>query len=382
MTNSNPFDFVLTGAEVLWPDGLAQGELVVAGGNIDSRATGGKRVDLSGFRVFPGIIDLHGDGFEHHLAPRRGVMKDLREGLYAVDAELAVNGITTAILAQFFSWEGGMRSPDFAERMVAALADAHGLRTDMRVQLRLEINLLDEYPRALALVRRAGIGYVVFNDHLPHDALAKGKRPPRLTGQALKSGRSPEAHHELLKSLHANSDQVPERLSAFADDLSQNGVLFGSHDDATASDRDHFRRIGARITEFPESQVAAQAARDGGDKIILGSPNAVRGSSHKGNASVRELVLQGLCDGLASDYHYPSPRQAALILADDIGLGAAWRLVSSGPAEILGLTDRGSLEDGKRADFIVLDARNQVVATFCNGVPSWMAGDVAARFVG
>lgn len=375
-------DVVLTGADVLRPDGFAKGDLAVAGGVITSGEMGGKCVDLSGYRILPGIVDLHGDGFEHHLAPRRGVMKDLREGLYAVDAELAANGVTTAVLAQFFSWEGGMRSPDFAERMVEALDDADGLRTDMKVQLRLEINLLDEYERALALIHKAGIGYVVFNDHLPHEALAKGKRPPRLTGQALKSGRSPEAHHEYLKSLHAKSTEVSARLSAFAAELSQSGVLIGSHDDATATDREIYRTMNARISEFPETVEAAQAARDGGDRIVLGSPNAVRGGSHKGNASVRDLVARGLCDALASDYHYPSLRQAALLLAEDIGFEAAWNLVSSGPADILGLTDRGRLHSGLRADFVVMDDRNQIAATFCGGVPSWMAGDVAARFIG
>ena len=203
-------DLLLTRAEVLRPDGMAVSEVAVSEGvfrDIDSRSM--RRVDLSGYRLLPGIVDIHGDGFERHLAPRRGVMKDFSEGLRAVDAELAANGITTAMLAQFWSWEGGMRGPEHAVRLADALAATPDLRADIKMQLRFETHMLDDYAAMEALVERAGIGFVVLNDHVPHDALIKGKRPPRMTGQALKGGRSPEAHLELLKQLHANGTQVP-----------------------------------------------------------------------------------------------------------------------------------------------------------------------------
>ena len=158
-------------ANVLRPDGFSGAPLAIHEGRIAD--TGARQVDLTGYSVLPGIIDLHGDGFERHLAPRRGAVTDLRDGLQALDGELAANGITTAVLAQFFSWEGGMRSPDFAERVAHAAGQANTL-TDLRLQLRLEVNLLDAYDRALALVDSAGIGFVTFNDHLPHKHLAEG----------------------------------------------------------------------------------------------------------------------------------------------------------------------------------------------------------------
>ncbi|WP_201742217.1 amidohydrolase family protein [Mangrovicoccus ximenensis] len=169
---------------------------------------------LPGCTVLPGIIDLHGDGFERHLAPRRGLVSDLGRGLAALDAELAASGITTAVLAQFWSWEGGMRSPDFAKKLAVALEEARPhLLTDMVIQLRLETHLTDQFGEVAAFVERHGIGYVVYNDHLPHEALKKGRNPPRLTGQALKSGRSPEAHLALIRELAARDAEVPGALA-------------------------------------------------------------------------------------------------------------------------------------------------------------------------
>ncbi|MFD0858858.1 alpha-D-ribose 1-methylphosphonate 5-triphosphate diphosphatase [Roseovarius aquimarinus] len=373
-----------TRAEVLHPGGLETAPLSIAEGRIAE--AGGREVDLSGYMILPGIVDIHGDGFERHLAPRRGAMKDIGTGLLAAEAELAANGITTAVLAQFYSWEGGMRGPDFARSVFEGLDRVRPETvTDLHTQLRFEIAMLDAYDAVRALVAAHRIGYVVFNDHLPHEALAAGKRPPRLTGQALRIGRNPEAHLAAMQALHAGMDRVPEALAHLARDLAQAGVRMGSHDDRTAEARASWRAMGVPIAEFPETIDAAEAARAGGDAIVMGAPNVVRGGSHNGNASAPDMAAMGLIDALASDYHYPSLRRAAFLLSDAgiHDLAGAWRLVSKGPARILGLDDRGDLAPGQRADFVVLEAASRRVAgTFSGGRASYLAGDLAERLIG
>src|SRR6056297_3495074 len=212
-------DLRLVGAQVLRPDGLCDTPLSLSSGRIVAGDVG-RNVDLSGYLVLPGIVDIHGDAFEKHLAPRRGAMKDLDQGLIAAEAEIASNGISTATLAQFYSWEGGMRGPEFAGRVLAGLDDVREtLVTDLRGQTRFEICMLDAYQDFEALAARHGVDYVVFNDHLPHDELSKGKRPPRLTGQALRIGKNPEKHLADLQAWHAAMDQVPAAVDALARSL-------------------------------------------------------------------------------------------------------------------------------------------------------------------
>ena len=375
----------LVGADVLRTDGLERGGAIGLADGVLQDVREAREIDLSGYRILPGIIDLHGDGFERHVAPRRGAMKQMAEGIRATEAELAANGITTGVLAQFYSWEGGLRGPEFATEVFAGIAEVRAhLVTDLIPQLRFEIHLLDAYADLPEQISKWGVPYVVFNDHLPHDRLAEGKKPPRLTGQALKAGRNPEKHFEMLLDLHTRKDDVPAALDALCKILNDKGVRIGSHDDHTAHDRANWRERGARISEFPETAEAAEAARAAGDHIILGSPNVVRGGSHKGNASALDLITMGLCDALASDYHYPSPRRAALMLEKSglLPLERAWGLVSSGPARVLGLRDRGTLEESKRADLVILDRQDQVAATLSGGCVSYMNGAIAARFLG
>lgn len=371
----------LTGGQVLL-DGaaLTPADVSIAEGRICA-APVGRAVDARGYLILPGIVDAHGDGFERHVAPRRGAMLQVGAGLLAAEAEIAANGITTAVLAQFLSWEGGLRGAEFARRVFGALRDlAPRPATDLIGQLRFEIGLLDAYADLPERLADWGVGYVVFNDHLPHARLAEGRKPARLTGQALKAGRSPEAHLALMQGLAARFEEVPEALSGLCARLAARGVRMGSHDDRTEQARAAWAARGAAIAEFPETEAAARAGRGA---VILGAPNVVRGGSHNGNISARAMVEAGLCDALASDYHYPSPRRAALALvAEGMGWEAAWGLVSAGPARLLGLDDRGRIAPGLRADLLVLEAETQrVAATIAGGRVSYLSGGFAERLM-
>ena len=101
-------------------DGVLQERTVaISGGRIAKGPF--PEVDLQGYLILPGIIDLHGDAFERHVAPRPSAPFPVEMGLRGVDRDAAAHGVTTAWLAQSWSWEGGARGADFAERVAAVL---------------------------------------------------------------------------------------------------------------------------------------------------------------------------------------------------------------------------------------------------------------------
>ncbi|MCH8466817.1 MAG: amidohydrolase family protein, partial [Roseinatronobacter sp.] len=144
------------------------------------------------------------------------------------------------------------------------------------------------------------------------------------------------------------------------------------------------RGIGAAICEFPTTLDAARAARAAGEPVLMGAPNIVRGGSQSGNIAAMELVEEGLCDALISDYYIPALAQAAWAIADAraLSFAHAWEMISTRPAQIMGLSDRGQLAPGQRADLVVLNPNTRrIEATICRGQIAFASGQAAARLL-
>mgnify|MGYP006195505547 CR=1 FL=1 len=206
----------LTHAQTLLDGALQDHPLTVAEGQITD--TPARELDLSGYLLLPGIIDLHGDGFERHLAPRPSAPFDQTKALASAAAELAVNGITTAWFAQSWSWEGGHRSGAAAVGLMAAMAATRpSLLPDVRLQLRLETHVVQDHPQVLEAVVRHGVDFVVFNNHLPEAQEMARNRPDRLAQWAAQTKRTGEEMMEIVRAAEAQSPQVPAALGAIAD---------------------------------------------------------------------------------------------------------------------------------------------------------------------
>lgn len=373
-----------SGACVLRDGRMQTKSLVVKNGRITKGPL--PEVDLSGYLILPGIIDMHGDAFERHIAPRPSAPFPIMSGLRATDRDAASNGVTTAWLAQSWGWEGGMRGPDFAEQVFAAVADYRpDALVDLRVQVRCETHMIDTRDRLIAAIETHGIDYVVFNNHLPEGLQMAYSAPHKLAEWASREKRSPEEFLAIIKAAADRECDVPRHLCQLAEAFDRLGVSYGSHDDPDGETRETYRLIGARIAEFPTHPSAAAVAKACNDPVVMGAPNVVRGGSQSGNVSASHLIARNMCDALVSDYHYPSLPAAAWTLVDSglKSLPEAWAMISSIPAEIMGLSDRGVLDKGKRADFVVVnETTREVEATISKGRIAYLAGEAANRFLG
>jgi alpha-D-ribose 1-methylphosphonate 5-triphosphate diphosphatase len=132
-------------------------------------------------------------------------------------------------------------------------------------------------------------------------------------------------------------------------------IPIASHDDTLMIHVEEAIRDAVAIAEFPTTIEAATALHAAGIKVLMGAPNFVRGGSHSGNIATADLAAAGLLDVLSSDYVPASLLVAALRLPasnDCLDLAAAIRTVTKTPAEAVGLTDRGEIAVGKRADLV------------------------------
>jgi len=362
-------------------DLLLEDGVISAIGAIDGAR---RRIDASGLLVLPGIVDIHGDAFERQLLPRPEAAFPVDMALADTDRQLLANGITTAFHGITLSWEGGLRGRDMAWNLIDHLSRQNGFGADNRVHLRFENHNLEAVDEVLEWMERGLIDFLAFNDHLP-GMLEKIAHADKLTKYADRSGRSVSEFRALLARTAERTADVPQAVERLAAEACRRGVTTASHDDMTRADRQRYQHLGCAISEFPMRREAVLAAREFGNAIVMGAPNVVRGGSHLGGTRAAEMIAEGLCNVLASDYYYPSLLAAPFRLAADgvAPLDAAWPIVSRNAACAAGLVDRGELAPGLRGDLVLVDDSRpglpQLVATFVAGVPRYVARPLTLR---
>jgi len=356
---ANPAPLTLSGATLVTPEGLVEAALRVEDGRIAGlSASRGEGVDLSGHYLIPGIVDLHTDHVEAHVYPRSTVQWAFLPALMAHDAVVIAGGTTTVF--DSLSVGASMKRPERREilgPLVDALArgQAEGMfRADHLLHMRCEICDPETIGLTDATIGRDIARLVSVMDHTPGDR---------------QSVDVEKWFHHMIHEMEIDETEGRERMQELFDRSARVGaevrahvvaaaharaLPLMSHDDRTEAHADEAQAEGVAISEFPTTMEAARRARHHGQAIVAGAPNYLRGGSQSGNVAVRTLLEAGLVDVLASDYIPRSPLDAAFAIAADTAL--PYRLhetiamVSDRPARLTGLTDRGRIEEGLRAD--------------------------------
>lgn len=360
---------VLTNARIVLADEVVAGSVAIREGRIVDIAEGprGAGEDMEGDYILPGLVELHTDHLESHYAPRPKVRWNPVAAVLSHDAQIAASGITTVFDALRIGLDdsGDMRPEDM--RLLAdAIEDsvtAGRLRADHFLHLRCEVSapdclecfaFFDDDPR----VRLASL-----MDHSP------GQRQfARLESyKVYYMGKFKMTEDEFRvfcdKRIAESRKNTEPNRKAVAQSCNERGIILASHDDATLDHVFEAASQGVRVAEFPTTAEAAGASKKAGMSVLMGAPNVVRGGSHSGNVSARELADSGSLDILSSDYIPFSLLQAAFLLGADenaIALPAAVAMVSKEPAEAVGLTDRGAIEAGRRGDLVRVRADGEV----------------------
>lgn len=345
---------------------IERGSVRIEGGRIAELAEApvrGAALSGDGLLLLPGMIDMHGDMIEREVEPRPGVRMPFELGLRDLDRRLKVAGVTTAFAAVSFnpkSAYGHLRSYEHSKEMLRALKAMRPLlAVDHRVHARFEVN----YPRALSVVEEliadGTVDLVSLTDHTPGQGQYRDLE--RLTARYQDEGKTRDeaeaAIAERIREKRAEAGDTLATIRAMSAACAAAGIPLASHDDDTAAKVALMQDVGATISEFPVTEEAARAAQSHGLLTVMGAPNALRGESYSGNLSARAAHRAGLLDMLCADYHPSAMLPAVLELAkaDPGGLAGAARLATANPARALGLTDRGAILPGLRADLVVAD---------------------------
>ena len=316
--------------------------------------------DAAGDLIMPGMIELHTDHLEVHYVPRPKVFWDPIASVVSYDAQLATSGITTVLDSLRVWHEDGTESVDGRSGLladaIASAREANLLRADHFLHLRCEVPMPSVIEQARELVGRPDVRLLSLMDHTP------GQRQFRDEGKLRdyyrgKGRGMTDAELDILfeRRLAYQKAYAATNIRAIVALAHQHDIPLASHDDTTEENVADAVRDRVAVAEFPTTIEAARGLHQAGIGILMGAPNVVRGGSHSGNIAAVDLAREGLLDILSSDYIPSSLLMAALQLPmriPAIDLATAVCTVTKTPAEAVGLTDRGEIAAGKRADLI------------------------------
>lgn len=372
----------IANARVVTADAVVEGGVRWSDGRIDAIDEQAEErrdyLDFAGDYLLPGMVDIHTDNLEKHFAPRPKVTWDAVHAAVSHDAQIIAAGITTVFDSLCVGQS--LRQVDRVEWLRPMLegmaaARANGLlKADHRLHFRCEItdpatpDLFDD------LATDFPVHFVSIMDHAPGHRQSPDVEK-YVENMAAWAGNDKAVIASQVDALIERSRDVSpviaREIAARARDRS---LPLASHDDDRAAHVDFAAGLGAVMSEFPTTMVAAEAARDAGLMIAGGAPNLARGGSHSGNAAVADMARADALDVVCSDYLPASMLTGVFCLtAPDIGwdLPRAVASVSLGPAKAAGLDDRGAIAPGLSADMIrvrVIDSRPHVLAVWRAGV--------------
>lgn len=352
---------IFSHARIVLEDEIVEGSLLVRDGLIADFDHGASRhgEDLGGDFLVPGFVELHTDHLENHYAPRPGVRWNPVAAVQAHDAQVAGAGITTVFDALRVGMDEDARTSTSEMQMLADAIETakreDRLRADHRLHLRCEVSAPDVLDGLAGFLDVLPVKLVSLMDHSPGQRQFASLDSYRAFYQG-KMGMSDAAYEAFAAKRIAQADEFSARHRREIVDLCHpRGIAVASHDDATAAHVDEAASDGVSIAEFPTTMEAAAASRAADIRVLMGAPNLVRGGSHSGNVSAAVLAEAGQLDILSSDYVPFSLMIAVFALPElvpSIRLPEAVRLVTRAPAEAVGLTDRGAIRPGLRADLV------------------------------
>ncbi len=337
---------------------LSRDPIAIADGRIVGDAW--SAVDFQGYLILPGIIDLCGADLAVY-----GAQADANTALVEAERAAVRHGVTTTFSRQGWSHETTGEDASVARSVLAAAGyEVTKFASDFNVALEIEIHTTETAHDLIDAAVAYGIRLAYFRDTL--DEFLKQNRGSSVAWP-LEHGRPSQGI-------------VARYLCTLATEFDAMGVRYGSLSVSSAEAREHLSLIGARLCALPANGGVARAADAVGDPVFGHAGEVLKGT--RGMPDTRSLVQAGHCATLVSGGDTAAMSRAPwhLVEAGVLHLAEAWSLVSERPARILGLTDRGRIAEGLRADLTILNATTRnVEMTVSAGRLAHVSPSAAAR---
>jgi alpha-D-ribose 1-methylphosphonate 5-triphosphate diphosphatase len=375
--------YCLSNARIVTPEETIEGGVRVEGDRIAAvgsdvaPASGDTVLDAEGRYLLPGLVDLHGDDIEGQLQPRNGRWMDTAMALAAVDRANVAAGVTTKYHAIAFEndpEEG--RTTELAAELTEAIQSADSWMADHRIHVRCEVTQQDAVDAAIRDIQRDAVDLVSVMSHIPGKGQFQDIEAFKEYYRSSDRHSIEEAEQFIEDRTAMSMAEIRDRIDRVISHAQEAGVTTASHDDEDPEEVDRLHERGVDIAEYPITLATATRASELGMTTVMGAPNLVSGGSQWGNLTSMAAIEADALDVICVDYHPPSLLAAPFV---DTGEPLHERVarVTKNPADAVGLTERGRIVEGARADLVLVDTAETptVSRAFVDGEAVYWTGD-------
>jgi alpha-D-ribose 1-methylphosphonate 5-triphosphate diphosphatase len=323
-----------------------------------------KLVEAEGKVVIPGLIDIHSDAIEKAVQPRPSMHFSPEMAVNQLEKNLISTGITTMYHSLSLSDGSGIRSTENVVDIINFLKDNEKSYLRRKVHLRLEKTNLAAYSVIEDMIDKGKLDLLSIMDHTPGQGQYKTVEEYQEYLNKTYNLNEKEIDDVIKSKLNKKRKVSRSDLNKIIELAVDKSISVASHDDDDPEYVAWIKDKGANILEFPMKISAAEYGISQDMMISVGAPNIVNGGSHNGNLSALDLIKDGLANIICSDYYAAAMINSIFITAEEINdLAEAVKMATLYPAEAVGLDNEiGSIEEGKTADLIVLDIKEDYPA--------------------
>lgn len=373
--------YCIENARIVTPESVVEGSVRIGDGEIIAVGSevvpsrGDTTVDADGRYLLPGLVDIHGDDIEGHLRPRNGARVDTAMALGTADRENIAAGITTKYHAVAFEndpEEG--RTTELAAELTEAIDTANSLLADHRIHARCEVTQEESVQAAVRNIKRGTVDMASVMSHIPGKGQFEDVEALREYYENSDRHTLEEAERFIEERTDISIDTLQDRINRVIDCAREADIVIASHDDEDPQEVKRLHDAGVDISEYPLTLETARRANNLGMTTVMGAPNLIRGESLWDNLKACTAIDADVLDALCVDYH-PQSLLAAPFVNTDEALPKRVARVSKNPADAVGLHNRGRIEEGARADLIIVDTVETptISRAFVNGAAIYHA---------
>lgn len=368
---------------IIFEDRVSPGYLQIEDGRIVDileNFQGAADYDFGESYLMPGLVNIHSEYIARETVLHINQLFPFSKIFYDVESKFMLSGVTTLFHSVELVQGRHKRDLTSGPQLLRQIRELSGGNTliDHRTHLEFPLNFMENMDTIKELIEADIIDYISYLGY----SRSEKERYREVYYQEYVQRVMELDEDTVIKMVERvrelRTEANLEELAYIIKYAQSKGIKVGSTEISSSQKLDFLQDFGINIIEFPSSREAMDYAKKYGKKVLCDSLSLSKKSRDLGSPDLLEAIMAGKVDIISSDTRSGDLLSALFHIGESIGLAEAVALSSVNPAEAVGLHDRGKIEKGRKADFVIVKEicpKNPAVqAMFRDGELKYWAG--------